>query len=833
MQVELKSITFYNNKQYWKMNLLGNYNFILKGNDKMKKIVRKSVSIMVAISLVLNLVVGNYGVDTYAASYLQTDLETFELSRTDNFSFSEMASPSTENTNKFWSWEKSSTNGILNGLLSKRFSSLYGSKSLKMDFNAGESATLNNPNGNQMFDFSKDGITFWANSDSDRGDLFDTNYNIDTNDLSVGLQSTDSATSVKFHITDWGYPTARFAGDLSKYKTVKFWAYFATNDYSNGFTGPAVPISNMATGATITSGILNQWTQITMNISDMNNQSFGFLVDRAPILSVSLDMYIDKIEFINKDKDVADMFTASSGLNILTNTDSQGLKDANSDSSVRMSIPGFNGYPKATINGDMSQYKAIKFDTLVKAGYYSPEFASNVDISNMTTGVSLATLTFNQWTSVTLNLSNLSENAFGFLSDRAPLIWQNVDFYFDNIELIKADTDSPNLFTTSALSISENADANYLFSSTSDKSLFTSLPGWQYPTVTVNGDMSANKAIKFKVFAKKNQYTSPSFTGIDVPFSNMITGATIANAKLDRWTELTLNFSDMSDNSFGFIHDAGNPLAGTSLDIYIDDIEFVPNTLVALNRADTNAVIKVAATSFNGNLYTAIVDVKDGFNKYYIPYSAFNFGKTSLRDLANGNNFLYNFKFNYSANTKGMTYENKYVESNNNPATVFIDDLGFYSGDIANDANTVYLGQATPTITFPYNVSNSNVITGISENMNKVSFLSGVAAMNIDITVLGSNVEISDSAIVGTGTIVKADKGIDIAYYTVVLKGDVDGDGQIVIADLALVKQNILRSISFDDITKLAADTSNDTVVSISDLLKIKKHILNITSIIQ
>lgn len=69
--------------------------------------------------------------------------------------------------------------------------------------------------------------------------------------------------------------------------------------------------------------------------------------------------------------------------------------------------------------------------------------------------------------------------------------------------------------------------------------------------------------------------------------------------------------------------------------------------------------------------------------------------------------------------------------------------------------------------------------------------------------------------------------------YTVVIKGDIDGDGKISAADYIRVRKHILRITKPDGSALLAAHTSTDVSkqVSAADYIAIRMHILTRTSL--
>ena len=63
--------------------------------------------------------------------------------------------------------------------------------------------------------------------------------------------------------------------------------------------------------------------------------------------------------------------------------------------------------------------------------------------------------------------------------------------------------------------------------------------------------------------------------------------------------------------------------------------------------------------------------------------------------------------------------------------------------------------------------------------------------------------------------------------FTIVVTGDTNGDGEITILDLLRVQKHLLNSSKLTSGYLQAADTNSDNTVTILDLLRIQKHLLN------
>ena len=61
-----------------------------------------------------------------------------------------------------------------------------------------------------------------------------------------------------------------------------------------------------------------------------------------------------------------------------------------------------------------------------------------------------------------------------------------------------------------------------------------------------------------------------------------------------------------------------------------------------------------------------------------------------------------------------------------------------------------------------------------------------------------------------------------------VLKGDTDGNGKITISDLVLVRMHLLELTTLKDNAHTAADTDGNKNITISDLVLIRMHLLEL-----
>lgn len=127
-----------------------------------------------------------------------------------------------------------------------------------------------------------------------------------------------------------------------------------------------------------------------------------------------------------------------------------------------------------------------------------------------------------------------------------------------------------------------------------------------------------------------------------------------------------------------------------------------------------------------------------------------------------------------------------------------------------------------------YNLS-SNYVSNISPATTVNNFMDGLVLSN------GSTVTsaLGNDSFVGTGTEFIVSKGGQNTSYKALIYGDVNGDGAITISDLLSVKKHLLNlsTLSGDFLT--AGKITKQTNITINDLAAIKSHLLKISAIPQ
>lgn len=173
-----------------------------------------------------------------------------------------------------------------------------------------------------------------------------------------------------------------------------------------------------------------------------------------------------------------------------------------------------------------------------------------------------------------------------------------------------------------------------------------------------------------------------------------------------------------------------------------------------------------------------------------------------------------------TATVTGLEREKYYAivvyayDDNGNEIAVF-DYINFltelkYSMEIISDSYTV----SEDTI--------SKITSGTTVSVMLNDLLGGQS-----IKVFKNGVEVTGDAAVGTGmTVQLTTGGTVVKTYTVVVTGDTNGDGAISVTDMIAIKAHILNKSTLSGVYAEAANTNGDSGISITDFIQVKAKIL-------
>ena len=118
------------------------------------------------------------------------------------------------------------------------------------------------------------------------------------------------------------------------------------------------------------------------------------------------------------------------------------------------------------------------------------------------------------------------------------------------------------------------------------------------------------------------------------------------------------------------------------------------------------------------------------------------------------------------------------------------------------------------------------IISKISENTTVSKLISGFTVKE-NIKIFKDGTELKGDELVSTGSEVRLYSGDNIAQkLTVVVTGDINGDGKISLIDFANIKAYMLGDKEFASADKFAADANGDGSLSLIDFAQFKAHML-------
>lgn len=122
-------------------------------------------------------------------------------------------------------------------------------------------------------------------------------------------------------------------------------------------------------------------------------------------------------------------------------------------------------------------------------------------------------------------------------------------------------------------------------------------------------------------------------------------------------------------------------------------------------------------------------------------------------------------------------------------------------------------------------------VTGVAAGTTAADFLNGFTYSGCKIAVIDTNGAVKEG-IVKTGdrlAIYVNDTLVQV--NDIIVKGDINGDGSITIADLVRLNRHILGISALSDVQQTAADVNLNGSVNIQDLVLMNRHILGISEI--
>ena len=93
--------------------------------------------------------------------------------------------------------------------------------------------------------------------------------------------------------------------------------------------------------------------------------------------------------------------------------------------------------------------------------------------------------------------------------------------------------------------------------------------------------------------------------------------------------------------------------------------------------------------------------------------------------------------------------------------------------------------------------------------------------------------ELNGESLISTGCIIEVTDASGTSTYTIIIRGDINGDGKVNLQDLLLVKKHILELKKLEGNQVRAAQIGGETEISLKTYLAIKKYVLGMQDISQ
>ncbi len=293
--------------------------------------------------------------------------------------------------------------------------------------------------------------------------------------------------------------------------------------------------------------------------------------------------------------------------------------------------------------------------------------------------------------------------------------------------------------------------------------------------------------------------------------------------------KLQVTISPGEASTHKLIFSSSNPNVATVDDNgYIQAISSGTSTITV--KAEENSV----QNQIDINVYSKVTGVTLNYSELYITVDdTFKINAYIEPDDANNKNIRFE-----SSNQQIATIDKNGVITAITEGTTIISVLSEENPDIKSECKlTVVRKMEDSEIHFDSSLElNSLEISGINYNENTVQDIKEKITTDLEIEIVNNkNQLLKDEDIVGTGSkIIVKENGNILRAYTILIYGDVNGDGKINSVDLLVLQRHILEIEPLEGIYKKAANIRKDGKKPTSvDLLLIQRHILNLQTIEQ
>ena len=237
-----------------------------------------------------------------------------------------------------------------------------------------------------------------------------------------------------------------------------------------------------------------------------------------------------------------------------------------------------------------------------------------------------------------------------------------------------------------------------------------------------------------------------------------------------------------------------------------------------------NVISKVQSISLDKENYTLIKGKYLNIIPKILPENATNKEYTIISDNENAVKIVDGKLYGENVGEATITYTTK---DSNKTAKVKIKVIEISENDLLTFDDSVKVDESNN------HISKVNPETKVSTIADKIVYNNEKYDLVIK-NASGKNIE--NDELVGTGTTVNLclkDSNEIIQTYTIVIYGDVNGDGKIYATDYVKIKNHIMDTEKLNGVYAIAADVNRDSKVYATDYVKVKNYIMGTGEISQ
>ena len=337
-------------------------------------------------------------------------------------------------------------------------------------------------------------------------------------------------------------------------------------------------------------------------------------------------------------------------------------------------------------------------------------------------------------------------------------------------------------------------------------------------------------------------YNYAKANGLDA--NNLYTNQYMTNVQAPR-SEATSTYN--SYNSLGVLNDAytfyipvyDNMPTSTSLPKKGNPNNYLKTITLSQNSSSASQI-----TGFKGDKYNYEINVNSSTTKATIAANTINSNAsvsgTGSKNLNVGNNIWTLTVTAENGNKKTYTVNivREASQSGTKTLTEIINDSNlnidgnYLTGLTLNtsiDDIKTKINKASSTATLKVTKDGKEISSGKLTTCTVITVTEGSESKSYTVVLYG---DINGDGVVNC-TVITVTEGSESKSYTVVLYGDINGDGVVNGLDLIKVQKHILNVAKLSGASLKAADPSKDNAVNGLDLIKVQKHILGVAFINQ